>query len=1633
MGKKTRKTRWRTLPIADESDSEESNALSGSHHSSSKSYHHRPFYSKFSYSSQSTPTRRFPYEPKSTRSSSTASENKITFNEDEYTKITTPRQDVLFKKGYLRKPKNYQTQTSTGNSTASTGNSTGNGTPDHQSADGTEGTDLEYESQFVFPNGFVDQNGIYYINSYEHYPLVVYNPPMCYPEYPLSRTKRHSTGSLTESTSPHTEETSQDLSQSGGENTGNGPEFNHVYNVIYPGYYYNGVCSPNVTTNGQAATDPRKIKKKRRRKISKTVNQDETTSSEDGYSSDEAITQVENRIQLPKKTLHCDGADQSSITDVDPKKLNDVVSNAQNTEVEGESVQVENENGELQKRLEESPEESPTRNDSAMEKPESSLTEDETPTNQIKSIVDQPSESQNLPDNKQTPTQENIDANQTQTNSNQTKHAIKFNLNAEEFVPRAYRPMEPIPIDPNLQFINMHPNFVPLPLINHHLNELPGSPFNAPFLPPGIPLNFMPADPKMIPNFVNFTPNHFVQHPKSLEENRSVQGKAEESKDRGSTSEKPNEETNVIETQKDVDEVEEKQENEVKEPEKIENLEKAKSSSYKTEVDIAKIVSKLEEAAKEQKLSENRRPNYRSPSKFTKTPRQRFNSPYQNEFKQENYKRPKSKRFNEHTDGKPVEEILTNQTTENQTTQTKVEEISQSDLQNKTETKNTLLTTKNQEEDRRYPSPRHQNYKNSPRKYINNYSNRNGKNSRVTQENHQQISYSAPNMENYSDTLKKSPNYSKSCPRFQKYASNRTNITTPPNRVPLPTKLDETTKELNKIAIAQRTSQWIAVSSKKKRKSRSSTEDDIENTNEDSDLSQKIEGSIVEIYEQEKFEVNEVPPTIPPMEPKIEDVESSTKIENIIEVICKSEATSQTSTNDIPMAQIQLKDVKEIEKEMLRNTVEKNDITTSDDVPQTKLNESPQNPSHLKNLNIKDIQKKKSKKGNNKNTTKRIMIIDPDVSKEETQITKSKEIPKPKGTKAPQELEITVPKTSKDIPKIEEVNDKTVQKEGSPDSVVLTLPEEPMESLTTPDKKKSKKKKKQTKSTLSSSIPSISSSTTTLNNMDDSYDFLLDTTALVDDKTNVEVSEELDKMIQKGLFEKFKSLNVSVGDDFFKSLSLKPKNQSTPEKGFIKATNFTTILNNANTSLSKKYPLDGSDKIDIDFSKVKLPDYESQPSTSRSGNFLGSVIESETGPPSMEINDRPVSGSKSNGKLKNKSKKNSLICESEMANKVASKDDEEIQLKNECLSENVECNKEECNSGNEDLIIKNEETGSSLDVNENGVEEDGFFHKEIELTYNDFVVKNQDEIRSDFDNFDNKLDHKEIIIQNDAGASKIDVPKPINGYVLQHNNAKIEISLETNASDTLNSTFDNNFLENDLDSFKKTLEDEQIIIEIEENIVQNENESDQEDQEATKQNHVPDIKSHRDSFEMKPLYPITSAVKEWMTKTRETTPEIEILKSPETIYKELIEDTSEDDSDSETCQKNANGNPSPVYYLDDQPICHYSSGDRVAKMRIPNVEDDSTICETWSMSENTSLQDEDLLDCWEPDVVETSKKEESIEEGEDVLELIEKNYGKDDKNDDFQRLKTEVEERKRNGAFPRHADLPYRAICCSLM
>ncbi|XP_069693584.1 serine-rich adhesin for platelets-like isoform X1 [Periplaneta americana] len=124
---------------------------------------------------------------------------KKTFNEEEYTKITTPRQDVLFKKGYLgrKRPTAAPTADTTANvnnsntnpentaADVANGNLNVNGTAD-QNGEATENdqttssdvmSPMEEQPHYIYAtNGYVDQTGgpppgLYYINGsgYELY------------------------------------------------------------------------------------------------------------------------------------------------------------------------------------------------------------------------------------------------------------------------------------------------------------------------------------------------------------------------------------------------------------------------------------------------------------------------------------------------------------------------------------------------------------------------------------------------------------------------------------------------------------------------------------------------------------------------------------------------------------------------------------------------------------------------------------------------------------------------------------------------------------------------------------------------------------------------------------------------------------------------------------------------------------------------------------------------------------------------------------------------------------------------------------------------------------------------------------------------------------------------------------------------------------------------------------------------------------------------------------------------------------------------------------------------------------------------------------------------------------------------
>ncbi|CAH1278313.1 unnamed protein product [Diabrotica balteata] len=1026
MGKKARKTRWRTLEITDEhSDSEESHITTSTR--LPKTFQQKSYYNKLPYSSQSTPRRKYQHEStKSTRSSSTASENKITFNEDEYTKITTPRQDVLFKKGYLNKPRNYQTQTSTGTSTTSTGNSTGNGTPDHQS------TDLEYDSQFVFPNGFVDQNGIYYVNSFEPYPLMLYNPPTYYTEFSNSKSKRYSTGSLTESTSPNNEEaTSQDLS--GGEASNNVSDYsgNHnVYNMVYPGYYVNGICPPQEIEVREYPTDQtRKIKKRRRRKTSKsqTNNQDSTECSED---EDPEPTQ-------PKP------AEKPAIKPVEPTEKPSNI-----------SVEVSNANPEPKPdSIKSTTEETPKMNGHTEEKP---IQIEKTDNAEPVIIVN------GSPEEVKTCTE----------NLKSTKYDLK--PDAEEFVPRAFRTPE-IPLSP-VQFIKVPPNFMPIPVVPFNGQISPA------FIPPGgIPINFLPPDPKMFPNFINFVPTP-PRNEETMEKNK-------EAKEVTANDQK----TCVIDNNTAKADI----------PVKTEKVVE-KSTPGKT-IDIYTIVSKLEEAAKEQEENDEDKSKVTDIEQSTKKRIFKNNQKYRSNFKRNYYNSPRSSPQRQNGDISIHNGFDTN---ENKHI------ANDSRLEEKSDPK---FIRESPERFRK----NWKNYQNNNNKWHQNGTPRSPKYSQRVPMNGE----SRQNLKHVSETIKTIENPKK---------------TESPNKPPLisPAKTNQP-----KIP-----DQWISVSSRKKRKNKNA-----ETETEDNDF--VVEDNIpIEEDKDDQFQsydVNLLVDVIPPS--RIEEIPSARmeetltveineeKIGEIISNIAQIESNSIQNNSLVP----DIRSVTDIESEIINKeetlpeeihkvsaeVVIENEITSITTVvtPETET---------IDNVD-EDVKmlKKKSKKNSQKPQPKRVIITDIDLSD------------KCEEPKTPIKKVVKKVDKSKEAP---EIKIETVE------PIVM----KPVPSDDT-DEKKIKKKKKKTPKTVADS--SLSSSTTTLSVTEDAYDILLDANLSIEsDKTNDEISVELDKMIQKGMYSnlegKMRSLNIAEEDGFFKSVFSKiPISGRTEATGFLKTPDFTKI------------------------------------------------------------------------------------------------------------------------------------------------------------------------------------------------------------------------------------------------------------------------------------------------------------------------------------------------------------------------------------------------------------------------------------------------------------------------------------------
>ncbi|CAO1335368.1 unnamed protein product [Diamesa hyperborea] len=114
----------------------------------------------------------------------------ILFNEDEYTRITTPRQDVLFKKGYLSRMNNNKTATTTTNTNSTESTTTTNSDPDSSVSTlspATTPSTMEYSGgtkyssdmadsmdyPMYYPGCYYDENGVMvfpmYANNYNYY------------------------------------------------------------------------------------------------------------------------------------------------------------------------------------------------------------------------------------------------------------------------------------------------------------------------------------------------------------------------------------------------------------------------------------------------------------------------------------------------------------------------------------------------------------------------------------------------------------------------------------------------------------------------------------------------------------------------------------------------------------------------------------------------------------------------------------------------------------------------------------------------------------------------------------------------------------------------------------------------------------------------------------------------------------------------------------------------------------------------------------------------------------------------------------------------------------------------------------------------------------------------------------------------------------------------------------------------------------------------------------------------------------------------------------------------------------------------------------------------------------------------
>lgn len=1328
------------------------------------------------------------------------------------------------------------------------------------------------------------------------------------------------------------------------------------------------------------------------------------------------------------------------------------------------------------------------------------------------------------------------------------RESTKFTLkpDAKEFVPRTYGYPEPYPLNQPVHFFSMPPNFLPIPMVNHMGNP----PFNPAFLPPGIPINFLPsADPKL----VNVTNQNYQTKIAEAQADHSSEERAEETDN-----------VNAREIPKD---------SKLGTGQKIsENT--TQMFAGKNEIDIAKIVSKLEQAAKEQRLNEQRRPCNKTNGRHHRVPFHQRNKYRRscgeevNDFQHKTGGGFKGKasdgsygnRFGKRTgeDKKGVDDkksdddklnedemMAEERSVEERSSEGRIseerfsterlsEDVKLKNEKSESNIKEEVIESKLAEDCDRLPNgaafekeefeghlekrlsqvnKRMSSEENSQVKPLaqksneNTHTQRRDTNSKPNEdfiksgvqttdhrggdvkenfpglvESHRKFGRRNPMRTRETRSFSQSPkhsrkntktyqnNFDKNYIRKSSYPQNYFQQTLEQNlqqksphklqnqncyhqngqkensrsfdanlprdvlaRNNYSEKLKKTQngKALKSVEVAPRPDQikrsnvdkkihrddftWSTVSNRKKKRNR------LVESNQDlgadfEDPEENYSEEPVEIYFAKKTDEDRL--TL--------EAEVAKKIETMsLETVPKVEVTSDASEEKLTMSDKEQPPETTVIDRTNSNEAE---CTEEKEIAAREAFSEIQGDESLKESLQEEISKtvekitqttvtnkKKSKRVELKQLTKKVMVTDPEVLKPKdfkNSLFKSNDRSKVKGMKIDEFSEKPKENLAAHV-EIKEIKNEEKTKIPDEEAKVDEAEKEiediaVQKNLEAKENKKPKKKKKATKSTQ----PSHSNSSS-CNKTEDTYDFLLNDVTLDEEKTNLELSKELEKVIQKGLYnnfgEKMKKIEEesTFRDAFFKTISgfeamfkqISPENRKP-----FKAEDLGGFLR----------PPIGSAKKDKRKHDVEVPnfplttysDLDATPSTSWS--FLG-----EKGKTIQESN-KVEEGSKSNlgktnGKLKNKSKKNCTRTNEENF----PRDESSPTRTNLELPEKENVTRQEVVTGGREENVDGCATkGNLINLGTDSKNVNGTLTVALKTSFEDSCDckgGTSDDSPGSFRDFEESL--------SGSAAKDSFTSKPVDAVEIflelsqvreeKDENDFAQVALEDSSCGSDNS----NQLKIGCDSAQINEETKEESVE---SYLKSKGETLEfcENNNENRENFNCCVKAIEENWEIgadeenkdeTSLYPITKAVKDWIERTREATPEVEIFRSP---------CVGGNGVNGEDIFNAGAGEENDEYFEDDVVIFNKETLNISEGKRLEGVEGIENDNETFNFKKDTI------------------EKKDEVREEEETVEVYESKYGT---NEDYLKIMAEIEEKKRNGELPPHGNLPYRAICCSLM